>query len=317
MKNLFLLAGGRGREHEVSLSSHGTTSPILQEKGIHHESIIIEKNGDWMYEGKSLSEEEGLKLLQAKNALVYQHIHGTYGEDGELVSKLETSGVAYIGSGSESMKITIDKYKTEQLLERQFITTTFSRVVKSSNDISNISNSQINFPVIVKPKDEGSSFGLFKPKNMDELREVLENAGSQYGEMLVQDFVEGREFSCGVMEFNGKNIPLLPTEIILTKGEMFDYDAKYTVGGSQEITPADINHELTKKIQDIALKVHEVCGCKDISRTDMTMKENGEIVVLEINTVPGMTKTSFIPAQLKASGYSIEEFVKVMLEKYS
>jgi D-alanine-D-alanine ligase len=314
MKNLFLVGGGPGREHEVSLSSFEATKSILENKGILFQSIIIDKNGDWVYEKEILSEEGGLKLLQEKNALVYQHIHGTYGEDGEFISKLEKCGIAYIGSGSESMRITIDKYKTEELLKQKAILTTSSLVINNSSKVTEL---HFNFPVIIKPKNEGSSVALSKAENTEELVDVLEKTGLQYGDMLVQDFVKGREFTCGVVEIEGKLVALVPTEVILTKGDMFDYDAKYTVGGSIEITPADIHQELTDKIKNIAIEVHVVCGCKDISRTDMIMKDGGEIVVLEINTVPGMTKTSFIPAQLKASGYSIEQFVEGMIKKYS
>jgi D-alanine-D-alanine ligase len=105
--------------------------------------------------------------------------------------------------------------------------------------------------------------------------------------------------------------------VILTKGELFDYEAKYSEGGCLEVTPAKVSDEVLKQIQDLALRVHKVCGCKDISRTDMIMNEDGELVVLEINTVPGMTKTSFIPAELAASGYTIGDFVRGMLRKYS
>jgi D-alanine-D-alanine ligase len=158
---------------------------------------------------------------------------------------------------------------------------------------------------------------LFKVKSDEELRSSLKKSVPIYKEMLVQEFITGREFTCGVVEIDGETIPLMPTEVILTKGEIFDYEAKYTVGGSKEVTPAEVDPALTERIQELALTAHEICGCKDISRTDMILNERGELVVLEINTVPGMTKTSFIPAELEASGYSIAGFIDGMLKKYS
>jgi len=314
MKKLFIISGGTGREWEVSLTSGENVLGMLQQSGVEHESMTVNKDGSWTYQNEALSEKEALSILKEKNALVFQLIHGTYGEDGSLVALLEENNISYIGSSSAVMELTIDKHRTEKILQENIIATTSSWVIRNSSELEGL---QINFPAIVKPKNEGSSIALCKAKNMEELVGFLEKVGSQYGEMLVQDFVMGREFTCGVVELNGQNTSLAPTEVILTKGDMFDYEAKYTVGGSNEVTPADIDQTLTTKIQDLALQVHTVCGCKDISRTDMIMKEDGEIVVLEISTVPGMTKTSFIPAQLAASGYSAIDFIKGMMEKYS
>jgi D-alanine-D-alanine ligase len=314
MKKLFILSGGPGREREVSLSSGRNIMETLSKEGIEFQHIVINENRGWEYGDKILSEQDGLSLLKDNHALVFQVIHGTYGEDGTLATLLEENGIACIGSTSEAMRLTIDKYKTENRLKENNISTTESVLVENISDIENV---QVTFPAFVKPKDEGSSISLFKVKNEIELRDALEKSVPIYGAMLVQPFVAGRELTCGVIEIEGKAKALIPTEIILTKGETFDYDAKYSVGGSKEITPAEVDEETTKKIQDLALRVHTICGCKDISRTDMILREDGELVVLEINTIPGMTKTSFIPAQLEASGYSLSGFVKGMLEKYS
>lgn len=314
MKKLFILSGGIGREREVSLSSGKNVMEILDNNGIMYESIIVDQDKSWKHEGKTLTEKEGLILLKQENALVFQVIHGTYGEDGELAALLEENSIPFVGSSSISMQLTIDKYKTEKKLVENNILTTRSIVVDS---ISNIPSIEFSFPAMVKPKDEGSSVALFKVKTGEELKEVLEKTVPLYGAMLVQEFVTGREFTCGVVEIHGSIQALLPTEVILTKGETFDYEAKYTAGGSKEVTPAEIGQAMTEKIQSLAVQVHMVCGCKDISRTDMILNDKGELIVLEINTVPGMTKTSFIPAQLQASGFSVIEFIEGMIEKYS
>ena len=314
MKKLFIVSGGPGREREVSLSSGKNIMETLEVQGVPYESIFVNQDKSWVYQGAGMTEGEGMEVLKQNNALVFQVIHGTYGEDGELTALLEENDVSFIGSSAESMKLTIDKYKTEKKLKENSIATTESILIHTVSEIANI---RVTFPAFVKPKDEGSSVSLFKVNNHVELIEALEKSIPEYGAMLVQPFIAGRELTCGVVEINGEIKALLPTEVILTKGETFDYEAKYTVGGSKEITPAEIGDEVTKKVQELSLRVHAVCGCKDISRTDMIMKDNGELVVLEINTIPGMTKTSFIPAQLEASGYSMVDFVKGMLEKYS
>lgn len=314
MKNLFILYGGPGREQRVSISSGENVMESLDVVDIEYQTIFIRQDNVWQHNKLELSEKEGLELLKEKSALVFQVIHGTYGEDGTLTQLLEEKGIPFVGSSFYSMKLTIDKYETEKILKEKLILTTQSILVKTISDIETV---QTDFPAFIKPKDEGSSVALYKVKNTEELNTVLHETVPVYGAMLVQPFVLGREFTCGVVEMNGKALALPPTEIILTKGETFDYEAKYTVGGSKEVTPAEIDEALTIKIQDLALRVHTICGCKDISRTDMILGDNGELVVLEINTIPGMTKTSFIPAQLKAGGYTLIDFVKGMLEKYS
>lgn len=314
MKKLFVIYGGVGREREVSISSGKNIIEALKQKNIDHNSIIIDKNGSWICGEKIFNEDEGLIFLQKQDAIVFQVIHGTYGEDGQLIALLGKYNISFIGSSSHVMELTIDKYLTEKKLIENNIQTPKSILVEKINQIKDI---DIEFPVIVKPKDEGSSVDLYKVVDEVFLKEALAKTLSIYKQMLVQEYIIGREFTCGVVEINNATVALFPTEVILTKGEMFDYEAKYTVGGCKEVTPAEIDNELTNKIKNLALQVHTMCGCKDISRTDMIMKENGELFVLEINTVPGMTKTSFIPAELAISGYDISDFVLGMIKKYS
>lgn len=314
MKKLFIFYGGPGRERNVSISSAHNVMQLLDEAGVAYESILVNEEGGWVYKGKIVSQNDGIALLISENALVFQVIHGTFGEDGSLCALLEENNISFVGSSSESMKLTIDKLKTERLLQSKDIPTTDSFLME---DFRNVEDCQITFPAFVKPKDEGSSISLFKVKNKKDLIEALEKSIPVYGAMLVQSFIVGRELTCGAVEIEGELRALLPTEIILTKGETFDYEAKYTVGGSKEITPAEIDEKTTEKIQELAVLVHTVCGCKDISRTDMILQEDGKIIVLEINTIPGMTKTSFIPSQLEASGFSVVEFIGGMVQKYS
>ncbi len=316
MKKLFILSGGVGSEREVSLLSGRNVVDTLRSEGVVCEEIIVEKDKSFRYQGMVMSEEEGLELLQKENALVFQLIHGTYGEDGELIGELKERGISYIGSSKDVLALTINKYETEKVLRENNIITTQSVLVERMTSVP----TEILFPVIVKPNTEGSSVGVVKVNNQGELQEAVRVSLEIHKEVLVQECVEGREFSCGVLEIDGEITALPVTEVILTKGEMFDYEAKYTVGGCKEITPAEVDEVMTKRIQEVALRTHIVTGCKDISRTDMIVRGDGkagEIVVLEINTVPGMTRTSFIPEEMRVAGYTLSQFVVGMMEKYS
>ena len=170
-----------------------------------------------------------------------------------------------------------------------------------------------NYPIIVKPIDEGSSVDLYKFKNNEDYNSSLDVIFKNHTSMLVQEFIQGREFTCGVIEINKVATSLIATEIILTKGDLFDYDAKYSVGGCREITPAEIDEDTMNKIKETALRCHTVLGCNSISRTDMILND-GKLYVLEINTVPGMTKTSFIPQQAKACGYDMKELITLLIK---
>lgn len=317
MKRLFIISGGVGSEREVSLSSGRNCLEVLAASGISCEAIIVTDNKSFVYNNKVMRESECLEFLRKENALVFQVIHGTYGEDGEFVKKLEEYGISYIGSSSLVLEKTINKYETGIVLQTNTIATPHSLILKKVESVDTIDTSNIDFPAIIKPNKEGSSVGVLKVRNEEELRLILDKGLNQYEEVLVQKCIQGREFTCGVIEIDGKTIALPVTEIILTKGDVFDYHAKYTPNACLEVTPATIDDSLREKIQQTALLVHRVTGCRDISRTDLMLNEIGELVVLEINTIPGMTKTSFVPAQMKASGHALKDFIEGMLIKYS
>ena len=314
MKKLFVLSGGIGSEREVSLASGKNVIETLRSEGIECEEVIVEQDKKFHYEDKVMTEEEGVQFLYDQNALVFQLIHGMYGEDGELVKKLETKKIPCIGSISSVLSITYNKYLTEVVLREHGVMCTQSLLVKKLEDVT--SAPRLTFPSIVKPNTEGSSVGLVKVETYLALKEQIPKSLATHTQLLVQKCIVGREFTCGVVEIGRKPLALLPTEIITNHGKLFDYEAKYTQGVCREVTPADVDDELRERIQAVAMRVHNLCGCKDISRTDMILDEEGALVVLEINTIPGMTKTSFIPAQMKASGYTLAQFIETMIEKY-
>ena len=171
---------------------------------------------------------------------------------------------------------------------------------------------QLGLPCFVKPNDSGSSFGVTKVKREDELENAIQNAFKESDEVLIEAFMNGREVACGVVKTKESTIVLPVTEII-SKNEFFDYEAKYTPGKSDEITPADLTAAVTNEIQRISLQICEILGCKGIVRVDFIVI--GDIPhFIEINTVPGMTKESLVPKQAAAAGISLEELYSLSVE---
>lgn len=309
MKKVAILFGGPGSEHEVSLSSAKNILENIDRDIFDVTEVFITKDCQYRIEGILSDEKEGLLEIMAKNIeVVLPVLHGEYGEDGILQKKLEDLGIPFVGSSSTSSSLAIDKNKTNEALSRENILIPKSFLVSKEKTEHNC-----GYPIIVKPVDEGSSVGLHKFNSKEAYENSLSEVFEKHNSMLVQEYIVGREFTCGVIEKNGEALPLVATEVVLTKGEMFDYEAKYTTGGCQEITPAEIDDVMMRKIQELAILCHRIIGCKSLSRTDMILKDD-KLFVLEINTMPGMTKTSFMPAQAQACGYSMKELITILIE---
>jgi D-alanine-D-alanine ligase len=308
MIKVALIYGGPGKEHEVSLSSAKNILENIDRNLFDILEVLITKDKKYQIDNKIFNENNGIEEIKKRDVeVIFPIIHGTYGEDGELQEKLEQVGIKFVGSSSNISSLTIDKNKTNRVLEENGITIPKSKIITKDNHISNFT-----YPVILKPVDEGSSVDLFKFENEIEFNNKIDSVFKNHEEMLVQEFVKGREFTCGVIEKDSEDVPLIATEVVLTKGELFDYEAKYTTGGCKEITPAEVDSVTMKRLQDVAVTCHKILGCKSISRTDMILKD-GDIYVLEINTVPGMTKTSFIPQQAKACGYDMKDLITLLI----
>ena len=307
---ILVIYGGPGNEHEVSIASAENVIASLNQDLYDVQKVFVQKNMSCVLHGEEVPLLEMLQKI-SKSSIIIPVFHGSFGEGGELQKMLEDLNLVYVGSKSHAAALAMDKKRTQELLSLQGILVPKTVVVTSlSQEIDSI------FPSIVKPNNEGSSIDLYRIGNKEELHEVLTKVIPLHSEVLVQEFVTGREFTCGVIEKKNELFAFMPTEIILTKGELFDYTAKYSVGGCQEITPANVSLHITQEIQKLAIDAHKTIGCKDISRTDMMIKDDGTIVVLEVNTMPGMTKTSFIPAQAKASGYTLSEILDIVIHNY-
>ncbi len=282
-QKLTFIYGGPGAEHEVSLKSFENIYATAKANvNLEIRKIFIDKDGKW----------DSSKKFE-KDELVWPIMHGKFGEDGEIQKILEKQNIKFIGNSFKASALTIDKLKTQKLLEKQRV-----KVPKILFSKENLKTS-----LFLKPIDSGSSVGLVKYNHKN---------------VLIQECIEGREFTCGVIREGKKFVSLTPTEIVLESGQIFDYENKYNnESGNVEITPPkNLDAKIFKKIQDTALKVHKITDCNDYSRTDMILNSKNQLVVLEINSVPGLTKASLVPQQLVASGYSLKEFIDIMVENH-
>ena len=300
-KRIAIMYGGPSKEHEVSTNSAKNVLSFVDREKYDVVELYLPKERKSF---ETLVEE----LKNEKIDVVLPILHGAFGEDGVLQEILEDAHINFVGSGSEASRNAMNKEKANELFKKSGLTVPKTQIVDTHSEI------EINFPIIMKPIDEGSSVGLFKFNSLKEYDEGKEKVFASYKNMMAQECILGREFTCGVVELDGQDIALPITEVILNPNDLFDYSTKYTAGACNEITPAVINEYLSNRLKEIALKCHEVLGCKSISRTDMIATLSGEIFILETNTLPGMTKTSFIPAQISVYGLEMKDFLSKLIE---
>lgn len=285
-----VLAGGPSSEHEVSLKTASNVIAKLDKKKYDAQQIIISKEGKWPMPPDKLSAD-----------VVFIAMHGAYGEDGTVQSILEKAGMPYTGSDVAASKLGMDKRKSSEIFASNGL------LVPESFDVS-----RCKFPVVVKPVDGGSSVGVTIVETSDLLEDAVCEARKHSRDILIQEYIEGRELTCGVLDDGlGNATALPPTEIIPVARKFFDYHSKYVVGASKEVTPPDLPEKIIKAIQEIALKAHKVIGCSGMSRTDVIIKnsEPSKIYVLEINTIPGLTETSLLPQQALVAGISFTDLL--------
>ena len=261
---------------------------------------------------------EGIeKNLKTVDKAVLMGIHGEFVEDGRLQNILDFFGIKYTGSGMAASVLAMDKYSSTNLVEK-VLGVRLPKTIIFNPDSSDPDYKQIDFPVILKPNDAGSSVGVKILKTENELKTEIEKLkkDSKFDYWLLQEYIDDAiELSCGCLQKANKEfIQLPPIEIIPQKAEFFDYDSKYQKGGSKEIAPPEsTSKELSAKISLLACQIHQLLRCKTYSRSDFLVKGN-EIYYLEINTLPGMTQTSLLPQEAKAAGISFSELIDFIVE---
>jgi D-alanine-D-alanine ligase len=289
-KRVAVLMGGPSAEHAVSLKSGRMVLTHLDKTKYAAEGFVISRKGRWPI---------SLGQLKRRFDIVFVAMHGEYGEDGTVQRILEKYDIPFTGSGSAPSRLGMDKGAANKIFAEAGLA---------------VPGAGKKFPMVVKPVDRGSSVGVIIAKNQDELDRGVWKALRYSPNILIQEFIFGREFTCGVLEHSGKLTALPPTEIIPKTAEFFDYRAKYTKGASQEITPPRLPKKEVASLQRIALAAHRAIGARGFSRTDIIRDRKGKSFVLEINTIPGLTQTSLLPQQAKAAGISFSKLLEIIIE---
>lgn len=324
-KNIALVTGGFSGEAVISYKTAVTVLNNLDKNLFNVYKIDINPEG-WFY-----LNENGRQGIVNKNDFsidvdgqkikmdaAFIAIHGTPGEDGKLQGYFDTLNIPYTGCNAATSAITFNKRFTVAVASFSGIDVAKSVLfVKNNFKSPDESVKHLNFPVFVKPNNGGSSIGMSKVnKPSDELGSAIEKAFKEDNEVLVEEFISGREFTAGVFKSKGNIIVLPLTEVKADASQsFFDFEAKYQ-GKSTEITPAEVEEVIADKIRNAARKIYEVFNCRGVVRIDFIYNEKaGKPFMLEINTIPGQSEASIVPQQVKVMGWSLKEFYSKLIEE--
>jgi len=320
-KNIAVICGGDSSEYVVSIRSG---------KNI-YENVDCEKYTPWMIrmrfdewvviqddieiapvdKGDFSFQINGQKI---KPDYVFIMIHGTPGEDGVLQGYFDLLKIPYSATGVYASALTFHKFYCDNFLRAFNIKMAEAEYLQRGDEINpDKLVEKFGLPLFIKPSAGGSSFGVTKVKSKEQILPATEIAYAESNDCLVEEFIDGMELAVGVCELNGEIIPFLPTEVV-PNGEFFDFDSKYKIGGALEITPARLPEKKITECQQLAKRLYKLVGCHGIVRIDFILKEN-VLYFLEINTVPGMTETSFIPQQLNAMGMNLRTVVSQIIDQ--
>ncbi len=319
MKNIAIIMGGYSSEYKISLMSGNVVYQFLDKTKYKPFRIHIFKE-KWVYVDDAESEfpidRNDFSVTVNGNKIifdcVFNAIHGTPGEDGLMQAYLELLEIPQTSCDYYQAALTFNKRDFLSVLKPYGIKSAVSYYLNKGDEIyEDEIVKKVGLPCFVKPNKAGSSFGISKVKTAAELPSAIELAYKEDNEIIIESFLDGTEVSVGVINYQGKTTVLPITEIV-SENEFFDYEAKY-LGKSQEITPARISAEMTKKVGDIAKRAYELLKMKGFSRSEFIIVE-GEPYMLEMNTIPGLTSESLIPQQAVAGGISLEELFTNSIE---
>ncbi len=321
--NIAIIAGGNSSEIVISVQSGQNIFNAINQSKFKPWFVHMQENNWEVFEnGISIAQIDKsnfsftYKGKTIKFDFAYISIHGTPGEDGILQGYFDLLKIPYSTGGVQSSALTFNKWFCSNYLRNFNIPIAKSLRLKKGNSIS-VSEiiTQLALPVFVKPNAGGSSFGITKVKKEEELVPAIEKAWEESDEALVEEFIEGTEYTCGLVKFeSGEEV--FPVTEILPKNEFFDFEAKYTAGAAEEVTPARLPEAQFKECQALSSKIYDLCNCSGIVRVDFILK-NDTFYFLEINTTPGMTSTSFIPQQIEAHGLKLKDILsQVINEKF-
>ncbi|TSD67945.1 D-alanine--D-alanine ligase [Inquilinus sp. KBS0705] len=322
MINVALLAGGFSGEYEVSINSAKNIAANLDTAKYKVFTILINRDA-WVYEGgnETIAVDKNdfsltLNGEKIKFDFAFITVHGTPGEDGKLQGYFDMMGIPYNTCDATTSAITMNKAYTKAIVNGIHGLHTARSIQLHNHDVHDTATiaANLKFPLFIKPNNGGSSVGMSKVQNVAGLQEAIEKAFHEDSQILIEEFIKGREFSIGIARLDGKITVLPATEIFTTK-EFFDYEAKYTAGVSEEVTPADLPEEKNHEIAQIVTQVYQRLNCRGMVRVDFILLEGTqEFYFIEINTTPGQSAASLIPQQVRARGLNLMEFYGKLIE---
>ena len=319
-KNIAVITGGDSSELVISLQSADQIINILDKEKYNAIKVIL-KGTDWevCYNDKcniSLNKNDFSFIDNGEKItfdLALISIHGTPGEDGKLQAYLDMMNIPYTSGSVLSSSVTFNKFVSKKILERYGVNSAKSLLIKKDEQINIDSILAVTgLPCFVKPNEGGSSFGITKVKSGDQLVDAVNKALDESNEVIIEEFIAGRELTCGLFKTKEQDY-IFPVTEIISKKEFFDFDAKYTPELVDEVTPADVSEAISSECQKLSSEIYEYLKCRGIIRIDYILRE-GKLYFLEVNTVPGMSKNSIVPKQARTYGLSMSDLWELIIE---
>lgn len=321
-KNIAIISGGYSSEKVVSVKSAKEIAELIDKEKYNIFQVFID-NRQWLLRSETgedlgaIDKNDFSVMVQGEKICfdcAFIAIHGSPGEDGKLQAYFELTGIPYTSGNILSSALTFNKYMCNNFLKSAGIDIARSVLIRKNDPYSaDMIQEEVGLPCFIKPNNSGSSFGISKVNKKDQIEEALEKALLEDDEVIVEQFIKGRELTCAMLKTSEHEIVFPITEII-SKNDFFDYEAKYNAELADEITPADITDKIEKKCTDITRKIYSLLNCRGIVRIDYILF-GSELYFLEVNTVPGMTRESIFPKQIKASNYTITEVYTMVIEE--
>ncbi|MGH3053281.1 MAG: D-alanine--D-alanine ligase family protein [Gaiellaceae bacterium] len=317
-----VLQGGRSSEHEVSLNSARSVAESLDPARYEVRTIDIGREGKWALAPPRERAEVGtgttLPVPSANGVqpfaeidVVFPVLHGPFGEDGTVQGFLELAGVAYVGAGVTASALCMDKDLFKSVMRDKGVPVTRSVTVLARHR-DRVEN-PFGFPVVVKPARLGSSVGISIVKAPEDLAAAVDLALEHDEKVLLEEYVQGVEVECSVLG-NEEPIASIPGEIVPLASDWYDYEAKYAEGGMELVVPPRISEEATRRVQELAVAAFVAADCEGMARVDFFVRDNREVLVNELNTIPGFTATSVYAKLFEASGISYAELLDRLVE---
>lgn len=319
MKTIAVVCGGYSKEEVISLRSAEQIAQVIDKNRFEVFTVLINKSR-WVAKlvGKDvpIDKDDFSFIVNGRKVTfdaVFMAIHGSPGEDGKLQAYFEMLEIPVTTCNVFVSALTFNKFATKQYLTAYQIPTAAAILIRN-NMVYNVDEvlDNLGLPLFVKPNNGGSSFGVTKVKTPDQLAPAIEKAFEEDNEVIIEEFIQGGEFTCGVFKSASESLVLPITEIV-SKNEFFDFEAKYTRGVTDEITPARLSEDETNECQQLSSKIYDLLACRGVVRIDYLLR-NGVFYFMEINTVPGMSKESIVPQQVAAYGLTITDFYSRLID---